>query len=141
MSIAPVLHVEDVDTTIAFYVALGFNSKGTLTGPDGRHVFGDASWGEHMIMLDGTHPVTEVDKNQRGRGVVFHIKLDDQDIDKLYHDAKTRGVEVVEEIVDKFWGERTFAVKDPDGYVLNFAKQVKSMSNEEMEAAMKAQAN
>jgi uncharacterized glyoxalase superfamily protein PhnB len=32
------------------------------------------------------------------------------------------GASVIEEIGDRPWGDRTFAIADPDGYRLRFAK-------------------
>lgn len=137
--ISPVLWVQDVDASLAFYVEkLGFENGGTFTGPDGKNVFGSVLWQKQMVMLDATNPMTTEDRDRRGIGVVFHIEM--PDVDKFYAEVKAKGVAITEEIKDQFWGDRTFAIKDPDGYYLMFYTTIKKVTTEEMESAMKSQA-
>lgn len=57
---------------------------------------------------------------------VFHpsramIALGTQAVDEYYETLKKAGeVEIVDEIADKPWGYRQFAIKDPDGNVVQF---------------------
>jgi PhnB protein len=131
--ISPVFNVRDVAVSMDFYISkLGFKDTGTLPGPDGKTIFGMVQLGESSVMLDGTS-YNEHEVEPRGLGVVLHVALSpEQDIDALYADLKGKGVTITEEIEDKYWGERMFTVKDPDGFHLSFAKQTREMSMEEM---------
>jgi PhnB protein len=62
---------------------------------------------------------------------------EDDDIDQYYTMVKDKGVNMVEDITDQFWGDRSFSLKDPDGYQLTFAKTMREVSTEEMMESMK----
>ena len=73
----------------------------------------------------------------RGTGVDFYILGDkDDDIDQFYAMLKEKGINIVKEIENQFWGDRTFSIKDPDGYQLTFAKNIREVSPEEMMESM-----
>ena len=71
-------------------------------------------------------------------GVDFYITGEaEDDIDQYYQMLKDKGVNIVKEIEDQFWGDRTFSIQDPDGYQFTFAKPVREVSPEEMAEALK----
>ena len=43
---------------------------------------------------------------------------------------------IAEEITDQFWGDRTFSVRDPNGYVLMFARNVHAFDPAKMPASV-----
>jgi uncharacterized glyoxalase superfamily protein PhnB len=45
---------------------------------------------------------------------------------------------VINEPKTEFWGDRTFTVKDPDGYALTFSEQVDDVSPEAKVAVYEA---
>jgi uncharacterized glyoxalase superfamily protein PhnB len=47
------------------------------------------------------------------------------DINAVYDHAVSQGAHITKEIQTRDWGERTFNVKDVDGYNLMIAQQVK----------------
>jgi uncharacterized glyoxalase superfamily protein PhnB len=47
-----------------------------------------------------------------------------EDADALYHEFRTRGVEIAREIENQPYGCRDFDVRDPDGYVLCFGSSL-----------------
>lgn len=55
-------------------------------------------------------------------GIVLYIVVGDLDIDAYYPQVKER-VNIVQPLEDKPWGDRVFAVADPDGYQLWFARE------------------
>jgi uncharacterized glyoxalase superfamily protein PhnB len=57
---------------------------------------------------------------ERGRGVLVHFDVDD--VDALYEQLLSRGVEISQEPSDQTFGMRTMYVFDPDGYNLVFVK-------------------
>lgn len=49
----------------------------------------------------------------QGQGMYLTIEVDD--VDKLYEEMKKKGVEIKIEIRDEPWGDRHFAIQDPNG--------------------------
>lgn len=55
-----------------------------------------------------------------GQGVYLTIEVDD--VDKLYEDLKKKGVDIRIELRDEPWGDRHFAIEDPNGIGIDFVK-------------------
>lgn len=49
-------------------------------------------------------------------GVKIALRVDD--VDKHYARIKATDTEIVEDISDRIWGDRSFGIKDPDGLIL-----------------------
>lgn len=136
----PVLYVQDVQRSLDFYQqALGFGSLGSLPGPDGKPSFADVYLGESVKFWVTTTPTAGLEApslDLQGKGVEFHINLTpgQDDIDALYAKATGAGAQAILPIMDAWWGERRFAVLDPDGYYISFNVQNRDVSVEEMEA-------
>ena len=48
-----------------------------------------------------------------GKGIYLTIEV--EDVDAIYQDIKSKGVEIKIEIRDEPWGDRHFAIQDPNG--------------------------
>jgi len=55
-----------------------------------------------------------------GKGVYFTIEV--EDVDKLYEEIKKKGVPVKIELRDEPWGDRHFAIEDPNGVAIDIVK-------------------
>jgi catechol 2,3-dioxygenase-like lactoylglutathione lyase family enzyme len=55
-----------------------------------------------------------------GKGVYLTIEVDD--VDKLYEEIKKKNVEIRIEIRDEPWGDRHFAIQDPNGVGIDLVK-------------------
>lgn len=122
--ISLVLNVKDAAASAAFYAEkLGFKLEGdSLPGPDGKIVFSAAIFDGTMIMFDSR---IASPSEPRGVGLLINISLPETgDIDGLYNRLVGEGVTVVEPIEDKFWGQRMFVIKDPDGFALAITKNI-----------------
>lgn len=108
----PVLQVSDVTRSMNFYSdKLGFASHGTWgDGPE----FCIVRRGKVTIALDrsreGVIPV-----NQYWAAYVYV-----ENADALHAEFKEKGVEIVREPEDTFYGLRDFDVRDPDGHLIAF---------------------
>lgn len=133
--IMPIFTVQDVDASIAFYTEkLGFKQDFVMAEPNGKNTFGIVSLGKAMIGL-GIAP----DQPRGGAGVDFMVYIPEEaDLDKHYADVQARGVKIAAPIEDKYWGDRTYSVLDPDGYHLTFAKTVKQVPMEEIQEIMRS---
>jgi PhnB protein len=135
--IAPQLAVKDVDASVEFYVKkMGFKHDFSMPGPDGKNAFAWVSWGETTAF-----GLTRVDDlEHRGNGVAFMVYVPEGgDIDAYYESVQKNGVQIVEPIKDQYWGDRTFTVHDPDGYVIIPTKVVKMVNMEEALAIMRGE--
>jgi catechol 2,3-dioxygenase-like lactoylglutathione lyase family enzyme len=52
------------------------------------------------------------------QGMYFTIEVDD--VDNIYHDLKKKGIEIKIEIRNEPWGDRHFAIQDPNGIGIDF---------------------
>lgn len=56
----------------------------------------------------------------QGQGMYLTIEVDE--VDKLYQELKDKGVEIKVVIRDEPWGDRHFAIQDPNGIGIDFVK-------------------
>jgi catechol 2,3-dioxygenase-like lactoylglutathione lyase family enzyme len=54
----------------------------------------------------------------KGKGVYLTIEVDD--VNKVYADIKEKGVEILIDIRDEPWGDRHFAIQEPNGIGIDF---------------------
>ncbi len=134
--IMPILAVKDVDASIAFYTeTFGFSLGFSMPGPDGRNSFAFVTLGEAVTIGLSLDPALE----HRGRGIDLMLyPADSVDLDQLYNTARSKGVAITEEIGDRYWGDRTFSLDDPDGYRITFARTVKQVSMDEIKALIRS---
>src|SRR3981081_2246215 len=115
----PVLPVRDVRQAIAWYVeTLGFERLFDIPGACGGAVAGQVRKQSNNIMFN----LNPRDADGRGGGIYLWCRVEDGDLDAFYDELRGKGLEVVDEIQDQFWGDRYFAVRDLNGYILAFNK-------------------
>ncbi len=124
--LSPILAVADIDASIEFYVQkLGFSKNWSIPNANGKTDFASVKFADAEILLGVLEGFVEPDDVQkRGIGVQLYIEVP-QDIDSIYNQAKAGGANITRDIADRDWGERTFSVKDIDGYHLLFAQRMK----------------
>lgn len=117
----PVLPVQDVAKTLTFYKdQLGFNELFNQPGENGLLVNG-------QVTKEGCHLMFNLnpeDAGKGGGGIYLWIRIEESDIDAYYTKLVEQNVEIVEEIKDQFWGDRSFTIKDCNGYILAFNKAI-----------------
>jgi PhnB protein len=141
--LSPTLMVQDMEKTLEFYTqTLGFEEIFKMAGPDGKLIHADVTWKDvHFMFGPATPWLSEEALPYLGTGVNFYITADkDDDLDQYYTMLKEKGVNIVKDIEDQFWGDRNFTIEDPDSYQLTFAKKIREVSPEEMMEAMKEMA-
>lgn len=120
--VQPILHVSSIEQSVEFYQEkLGFDLGFAMTGNGGRMLHASVINGAVTIMLGYDDAP---DAEQRRGGAVLYTYLDD--VDAYYRRVRSAGTALTEEITDQYWGDRTFTVTDPDGYVLTFAQTVRA---------------
>lgn len=59
-------------------------------------------------------------KSFQGQGMYLTIEVDD--VDSIYREVKSKGVEIKIELRDEPWGDRHFAIQDPNGIGIDVVK-------------------
>ena len=108
---------EDLKTSADFYVAVGFE----LENIDER--WASVKLGDfHIVLLPPSQGDAEFDKDRlsqsKGEGAYLYVEADD--VDQLYDELKTKGLQPSSQPRDWPWGNREFVIKDPNGYKLCF---------------------
>ncbi|MYD53560.1 MAG: glyoxalase/bleomycin resistance/extradiol dioxygenase family protein [Chloroflexi bacterium] len=57
-------------------------------------------------------------------------------VDAHYEHAKAAGAEIVEEIADQFYGDRSYRTVDPEGHQWIFTQHIRDVTPEELMAAV-----
>ena len=119
-TLEPILYVRSIEEAVEFYrTKLGFELSFAMHGPDGRMMYASVRNGDVCLMLGHDDALAD----RLGGGAEMYISA--QDVDRYYEHVRAAGVAPTREIADQFWGDRTFTVTDPDGYVLTFAQTVR----------------
>ena len=116
-----VLPSSDVEEALDYYTdTLGFVELFRQPGPEGKLVNARVAYAGGQVMLNLNPEMAP----HAGGGVYLWFRLFEDDIDSLYERYVAAGVQVVEEIGDRFWGDRSFTVTDHAGFHLAFNKAI-----------------
>jgi catechol 2,3-dioxygenase-like lactoylglutathione lyase family enzyme len=121
-NIVPLLFVEDLERSVAFYCdSLGFVLVNEWK-PDGKLAWSRLKRGTAALMLQqSTDEDGPAAGRGRGRGVEFFFLCDDAGA--LHAEFTTRGLDLKRPTV-AFYGMNQLFLQDPDGYQLCFQSAV-----------------
>ncbi|TGL64872.1 VOC family protein [Leptospira sarikeiensis] len=68
--------------------------------------------------LENQHPIFQ--KEYAGFGMYLTIEMDD--VDPFYSELKKKGLPILLDLKEEEWGDRHFAVLDPNGIGIDFVK-------------------
>jgi predicted enzyme related to lactoylglutathione lyase len=122
------LHIPDFDAAVEFYAILGFTMVSRQSGELGYMVMRRSR--SVIGFYGGTDKVYEHayfkrfdTKTPRGYGVEIVIEV--EDIDEVFQAIKSlRSEVIVEEIVERPWGQRDFRLVDPFGFYLRITEKI-----------------
>lgn len=114
------LYVSDIERTAEFYRLLGFRVKVL------RPTFAEAWLGKFYLQFTtethGSEFVKEKAAERKGMGMYIYVRTDDV---AGYHKALIeKGITPSSGPRDWSWGNREFALRDPDGYKLIFYEEL-----------------
>ncbi len=119
--ILPVFPVKDVAEAMDYYMnTLGFGEVLRMPDQSGELITGQVHLNNAHIMFNRNPDMAD----NAGGGVYFWVRMDNADIDAHFADLKSKGVTIVDDIQDQFWGDRSFTIKDLNDYVLVFTKKM-----------------
>ena len=127
--VVPNIYVDAIEEIRDFYIdRLGFAHMMGVVGRDGKLDFCIVTRSGAMVMfarpqgqMDGAAPAHT---SPRPLAIYFEVR----DVDAYHHEVASRGVSVVDPLTSQWWGDRTFAVRDPYGYQLWFYQHVGEMA-------------
>jgi PhnB protein len=129
--ITPYILYENLDAAVDWLIeVLGFTERYRMPGPDGRSVHAEVQMGTGVVMMGS--PGGEY-RNPKALGAVTqfpYVYVDD--VDASYAKARAAGATIIIDIEDKFYGDRTFAVADPEGQQWSLAQHVRDIAPEDM---------
>ena len=112
------LYVSDLKETASFYEKLGLE---IIKSTENKIVAKLGDFELHCYDQSKVFFKQDIERF-KGAGVFVYISVDD--VDAKYSEVKSRGLEPSGEPKDFEWGNREFAIKDPDGYKIIFYKRI-----------------
>jgi PhnB protein len=132
--VMPYLIVDGASQAIDFYTQiLGASERMRMPGPDGRLGHAELELGDSVIMLADENPEMGArgPRSIGGSPVTIHAYVDD--VDGTFERALGAGAKTVQEVEDRFYGDRSGQLEDPFGHRWTLATHVEDVSPEEME--------
>ena len=68
------------------------------------------------------HPSQQPLFHKAFKGEGMYLTIEVNDVDKLYKEIKKKGIEIKIELRDEPWGDRHFAIADPNGVGIDIVK-------------------
>jgi len=130
-SVTPALIVDGAADIISFTEKV-FNAEvlTKMEGPDGAVQHSEVKIGDSLIFI-----ADPMNGSASAPGWLY-VYVDD--VDSVYRKAIEAGATSIEELSDKFYGDRTGAIKDKAGNHWGIATHVEDVSPEEMEKRVEA---
>jgi PhnB protein len=121
----PVLAVERVEEAIAFYNELGFRKIFSIPDESGTVVHAHIRKDESVLFLGrlgvshyhGHQRAVTIEQssiNQRGLGITLILQVDD--LAAVHKLVRSKGLQILAEPADEYYGDRVFFFVDPFGY-------------------------
>ena len=143
-TITPYLSIKDAAQALAFYKeAFGAQELFRMNQPDGRVAHAEIQIGDSRIMLSDDCPEMGFRSPEHYGGTPIGLHLYVKDVDATVNQAIKAGAHLVQQVEDRFYGDRNGTVDDPFGHRWFISTHVEDVSPEEIErraAAMYAAA-
>ena len=118
-NVVPMLHVPDVQRTVDWYSAIGFEVLDTYGDSRGGLSFAIMAFGAGQVMFSSGGWLS----SRKRREVDLYVYTDD--VDALYDRLKDR-VEIVETPHNAFYGMREVIIRDLNGFWITFGRELLS---------------
>ena len=131
--VMPYLIVDGGSEAIDFYTkVLGATERMRMPGPDGRLGHAELQVGDSVIMLadENSEMGARAPRSIGGSPVTIHVYVDD--VDATFARALQAGATSLQEVEDRFYGDRAGQLEDPFGHRWSLATHVEDVPPEEM---------
>jgi len=124
--VIPLRVYEDMEAVQQFLVdVFGFKRRRLDRDPNGRPVHAEVSIGDSVIWIHRVDPehglVSARSLPAQPGGLVVFV----EDVDSHYHHAKSAGAIIDSPPTDQPYGQREYAVRDPEGNLWYFATRLR----------------
>jgi PhnB protein len=138
-TVTPHLICAGAARAIDFYKeAFGATEVTRLPGTNGRLMHAMIKIGDSSIMLADEMPEWGSFGPLALKGSSVYVHLYVEDADAFARQAVAAGAKVTMPVTDMFWGDRYGQLEDPFGHRWSVATHVRTVSQEEMETAMRS---
>jgi uncharacterized glyoxalase superfamily protein PhnB len=120
----PMISVGSVDQSRSFYVEkLGFSHMMGMLGKDGQLDFCTVTLcGAKIMLMRAQAPGAGTAATTSKRPVEIYLEV--ENVDHYHDELVAKGIKVTDPLTDQWWGDRTFTVMDPFGYLIWFYQSV-----------------
>ena len=131
--VTPYLCVDGASAAIEFYgKVFGAKERMRMPAPDGRIGHAELEIGDSLVMLSDEYP----EMGHRGPktigGTPVTISVYVEDVDDAFERAVSSGATSVQEVEDRFYGDRTGTFEDPFGHRWSIATHVEDVPPDQM---------
>lgn len=117
----PVLMVEDVSATTAFYIE-HFSFRPMFEADWYVHLQFVSDPAVNLAILQGDHATIPEAARGRAAGVLLNFEVDD--VDAMYAQALAAGLPILLTLRDEDFGQRHFITQDPNGVLIDIIKPI-----------------
>jgi catechol 2,3-dioxygenase-like lactoylglutathione lyase family enzyme len=117
----PVLLVDDVETSAAFYQT-HFGFKSLFTSDWYIHLQQADHPNVNLAFVSRTHETVPEDSRKSAAGMLINFEVDNPD--EIYDRLRAAGVPVLRTLRDEDFGQRHFIVADPNGVMVDVIKPI-----------------
>ncbi len=140
--VVPNLSYDDAPAAIEFLCrAFGFEERYRLEMPDGGIGHAELTYADATIAIASHWPEGGLGSPRSLPHLHACIQVYVDDVDAHYARAKAAGTEIIEELADQFYGDRTYRAHDLEGHRWWFHQHVRDVTPEEMTAAIEEMAS
>jgi len=141
--VTPYLIVDGASAAIDFYTSvLGATERMRMSAPDDRVGHAELEIGDSVIMLADESPEMDARSPRAVGGTPVSLHVYVEDADSTFERAIGAGATALQQVEDKFYGDRSGSFEDPFGHRWHVATHVEDVPPGEMEkraaAAMSA---
>jgi uncharacterized glyoxalase superfamily protein PhnB len=132
--ITPNVYYDDVGAALDWLSkSFGFETRMAMPGQDGGIMHAEMQIADGVFMLSPTAG-NELWKSPQSLSgsVTTNLYVYVDDVDAHCAVARAAGAEIVSDLEDMFWGDRTYVVKDLEGHRWTFAEHTREVSPEDM---------
>lgn len=139
-NVIPYLILDDASGAIDWYSeTLGAKETVRMPMPDGKVGHAELQLGDSIVMLADEFPDMEIKSPRSLGGSPVTICLYVADVDATFGAAVAGGAKVLQNLENKFYGDRAGQIEDPYGHIWSLMTHVEDVSEEEMRKRMAEQ--
>lgn len=132
--VTPYLICKNAEAAIDFYTRAFGAEELFRIGEPGMVGHAEMKIGNAIFMMADEHSEMGIQSPESFGGTPVHLMVYVPDIDAFAAKAIAEGVEVLEPVDDKFYGDRSGKFRDPYGHIWSFATHVEDVPPDEMNA-------